>query len=286
MPLASKYDYGGEKSLDPTEKEIRKSEKFLRGWYEEIKFGTTAEIGLKIEQVINKSKWGWPSAPPLFMRRIDILLGVHSQAYVKEKRRDIRQHQEEERNRKIHSTYMGDHLQLNPEEYAYMKMRFKHYTKDFDFNESSDQVLLNQIIVQELLLRRLEVKRLSKSVEVESENEIIVKELGEQYRKNLNDLGVSRKQRVELDQAIDGNVAQLSSAVEQKIDNIKNLTDIKKRNTLITELTQQFKGVSKQELIEYCEEIQFKRKHDMFPQKNIISDTELMGAGVVKHSKA
>jgi len=282
----NKFNYGGEKGLDPTDKEIRKSEKFLRNWYEEVKFGTTAEIGLKIEQVINKSKWGWPNAPGIFSRRIEILLGVASKAYVKEKRRELKQQQEEEKNRKIHSSYLGDHLQLNPEEYQYMKERFKFYIKDFDFNKSSDQVLLNQIIVQELLLRRLEVKRLTKSVEVEQDNEIIVKELGEQYRKNLSDLGVSRKQRVELDQAIDGNVAQLSSMVEQKIDNIKNLTDIKKRNTLlITELTQQFEGVSKQELIEFCEELKFKRKHDMFPQKNIISDTELMGAGVVQNKK-
>ena len=47
--MPSKYEYGGEKSLDPTPKEIRKSESFLKGWYEETRFGTTAEINLKIE---------------------------------------------------------------------------------------------------------------------------------------------------------------------------------------------------------------------------------------------
>ena len=284
--MSHRMNYDGEKSLDPDSKELKKSAKFLKGWLEETKFGTTAEINLKIEQMMNKAKWGWRNAPQLYSRRIEILLGVKSKAYVQEKRREMEQLKEAEKKKKIHSSYLGDHLQLNPTEHQYMKDRFKHYNKDFDFNESSDQVLLNQIIVQELLLRRLEVTRLTKSTDVEAKQEVVVKELGEQYRKNLTDLGVSRKQRVELDQSIDGNVAQLSSMVDQKIENIRKLSDLKKRNTLIDELTQKFKGVSKQELIEYCEEIQFKRKHDMFPQKNIISDTELMGAGVVKNSKA
>ena len=282
--MASKYDYGGEKGLDPTPQEIKKSTNFLKGWYEETKFGTTAEINLKIEQVINKSKWGWPNAPALFSRRIEILLGVASKAYVKEKRRDMEQLKEEEKKKKVHSSYLGDHLQLNPEEFQYMKERFKFYTKDFDFNESSDQVLLNQVIVQELLLRRLEVERLTKTLQVDSKQELVVKELGDQYRKNLSDLGVSRKQRVEFDQSIDGNVAQLSSSVEQKIDNIKKLSDTKRRKVLIEELHKQFEGISKEELIEYCQEIQYSRRHDMFPEKNIISETELTGVGVVSNS--
>jgi len=281
-PASAVADYHGEKSLNPPDAEIRKAERFLRSWYVETKYGTTAEINLKIEQIINKSRWGWRNAAKLFNRRIEILLGVRSKAFVQEKRRELEQQKEAEQKRKIHSSYMGDHLELTPEEHGYMKERFKYYNKDFDFNQSSDQVLLNQVVVQELLLRRLERKRLAKSVDVEKDNEDIVKELGEQYRRNLADLGVSRKQRVEFDQSIEGNVAQLSSNVEQKIDNIKNLSDMKKRNLLITELTKEFEGVSKQELVEYCEEMKFKRKHDMFPTKNIISETELTGAGVSK----
>jgi len=281
-PISSSAHYHGERSLNPTDAEIRKSEKFLRKWYEETKYGTTAEINLKIEQIINKARWGWANSAKLFNRRIEILLGVKSKAFVQEKRRELEQQQDAEQKRKIHSTYMGDHLQLTPEEHGYMKERFKYYNKDFDFNQSSDQVLLNQVVVQELLLRRLEKTRLAKSVDVEKKNEDIVKELGEQYRKNLSDLGVSRKQRVEFDQSIEGNVAQLSSNVEQKMDNIKNMSDMKKRNLLITELTKEYEGISKQELIEYCEEMKFKRKHDMFPIKNMISETELTGAGNVK----
>ena len=148
------------------------------------------------------------------------------------------------------------------------------YNKDFDFNQSSDQVLLNQVVVQELLLRRLEKKRLSKSVDVEAKDETIVKDLGEQYRKNLSDLGVSRKQRVEFDQSIEGNVAQLSSNVEQKMDNIKNLLDMKKRNLLITELTKEFEGVSKQEHFQQFRKAQKQVSDHIRGQEHAHNDAE------------
>ena len=89
------------------------------------------------------------------------------------------------------------------------------YSRDFDFNDSSDKPLLDQLLVEELMQRRL----FRKSLKYPDQN----------YDKKLNDsvkrvtdiqtkLGITREQRAGILNKIDGNVAQLAISLDEKLE--------------------------------------------------------------------
>ena len=55
------------------------------------------------------------------------------------------------------------------------------------------------------------------------------------------------------------------------------LDDPDKKDLLIKDMLATYTAVDKEELISIVQEIEFQRKHEMFPEKNPISEAELYG---------
>ena len=112
----------------------------------------------------------------------------------------------------------GDLLSaMNKEEQKWYLDRIQTYAQDFDFNQSSDKPLLDQLMVEELIQRRIFY--------------IQLKYPNKDYNKKLTDslkriaeiqirLGITREQRSGLLDKIDGNVAQISVELDEKLANM------------------------------------------------------------------
>jgi len=146
-------------------------------------------------------------------------------------------------------------------EKEFFEERKAFYNKEFEFNDSSDQMLLEAVIADEVLLRR----HLNKNLADESMSEDLINDLQKRYRDNLRVLGVSRAQRIADDTNQKGNVAQLALALEEKLEEIKNLSDLGKRDKIVKKLITQFSLVNVEDIYNSIEEIEFMRQRAMRP---------------------
>ncbi len=276
-----RFTYRGERSIKVVQGIINKAKEKLRKHYRDIELGTPAEIELKIEKTIDKALWGWPNASKEFSVRIVQLLGPNSKAVKRRLMKKLKYKNDKKIKdpelSKFDEYLIKNNVHLSDEEKTYMAERYYTYKEDFEFNQSSDRALLDTIVVDEIIMKRLEVNRLSR-ISLDDDLEKLTKDISERYRRNLDALGVSRKQRVEYDQNIEGNVSQLSINVEEKLVKIKEVSDEKKKKKLIDEVIAEQVSVDKEELLDLIKEIEYKRKHDMFPEKNYVSEAELLGS--------
>jgi hypothetical protein len=126
--------------------------------------------------------------------------------------------EEDEKTEVIFGESLFDYLY--DDEKKFWVKRESAYRKEFDFNNSSDRVLIEEVIYLEVLLRRL---RLSV---IDTTREYNVKGLKEHdlidaHKKTLEKLGLLRVQLIQFDQNIEGNVSELSLALEEKLNEIR-----------------------------------------------------------------
>lgn len=170
-----------------------------------------------IEEIFKEAQIGWPRAPHNLDTRIKIKSGYQwkSHANLSPRVAGVQAEEivEEESDIDVSDNYVMN--SLNQSEKEWWKNREAEYIKDFDFNNSSDKMLLQQLLVEELLQRRVFVKQL--------------KEKDHDYGKMMNDaikriseiqqrLGITREQRAGILDNVDGNVAQLALALDKKLE--------------------------------------------------------------------
>lgn len=100
---------------------------------------------------------------------------------------------------------------LNASEIQFFINRVKQYQNDFMFNESSDYIILMNIILSEIQIQRLQSQILSLKTGQDGtklKNELIA--TTKDYRENCNALGITRKDR---DKVGGANIAEISTLI-------------------------------------------------------------------------
>jgi hypothetical protein len=88
---------------------------------------------------------------------------------------------------------------LNEDEQEYYFGRQEKYLKDYDINDSADEVLLHQVLMEEVILMRLYTKQAnSPSIDIERP----LNDCTRRLRTALEDLGALRKQRLKQDDKV------------------------------------------------------------------------------------
>lgn len=90
---------------------------------------------------------------------------------------------------------------LTDDEHEYYQMREEQYRKDYDINNSADEIMLQQVLMEEVIYFRLQLKVAEKPSTMEQ----IQRPLSEctaRLHRNLDALGALRKQRLKQDDKI------------------------------------------------------------------------------------
>lgn len=172
-----------------------------------------------IDEIFVEVQSGWVHAPRSLDTRIKMKTGFQwkSHSNLRPKRAQSVPEKTSEDDDDLSSDLFSF---MNKKEKEWWANRLEEYRGDFDFNESSDKPLLDQLLVDELIQRRLFRKQL--------------KYAEKDYNKRLNDsvkrvsdvqtkLGITREQRAGVLNKIDGNIANLASDFEEKIKNMPEI---------------------------------------------------------------
>lgn len=163
----------------------------------------------------------------------------------------------------IEDTFEGRFLEIyDPEELAFYNRRKKIYTSEFEFNSSSDLSLLEAVLSDELLLRRLSNEQIKGKKDYVDKN---IDDIQKRLRENQKSLGVTRAQRVAEDSNQKGNVAQLSESLDKKLLEIRNLKDIDKRTKVIETIITEFSGIEVKDILFLAQELEMLRKRALRP---------------------
>jgi len=147
-------------------------------------------------------------------------------------------------------------------EAKWLEQRRASYINEFDFNSSSDAVVLESILVDELLLRRLENNKINGAYV----NESHINDIQKRMRENLNMLGVSRKQRISDTTANKGSVAQVSNLVEEKLKQVRALGNKDKRDKIIRKILSDYSNINLKDIYNAIEEIEGLRRRSIRPE--------------------
>lgn len=171
---------------------------------------------------------------------------------------DIPEEEEEQQTPAYKETF----LKLNrKDEREFFEKRKEFYIKEFEFNDSSDQMLLETVLSDEIILRRLTNKKLNN----ENVDDDLIDDIQKRYRENLKALGVSRAQRIADDSNQKGNVAQLSESLDAKLEEIRNLSDLGKRDKIVKKLIVNFSLVTLEDVFQAIEELEYTRQRALRP---------------------
>lgn len=171
----------------------------------------------KVEEVFMQVQDGWNRAPLDIDTRIKMKTGLAWKSHgnlipirSKTEKIDIKKEEKEES-----ISYIYQYL--STKEKNWWHRRLQDYSKDFEFNESSDKPLLTQLLVEEILQRRLFIKQLKeKDHNFGKEIESSLKRVTDIQVK----LGITREQRSGALDNVDGNVADLSMSLDKKLKNM------------------------------------------------------------------
>lgn len=187
-----------------------------------------SQIQELIDRKIKESEAGWEGAPRTFRNRIMRKTGYGIEAASMTKARKRKKEKALPRKDKLKRAKddvefydLGNGLKLK--ERKWWVGRQAAYREDFEFNDSSDYILLQQLLVEELTQKRLAIKQ------IEEEDNISYSKLITESLKRLHDLqtklGITREQRADELDALDGNVAVLSVALDAKLSEIDKIED-------------------------------------------------------------
>ena len=173
------------------------------------------EIDEILQRVFAEVQVGWNRCPRDLDTRIKVKTGFQSKSHANLKPRKKVQSENEEVNLE-EDEYGDDYLfsTMSNSEQEWWQERLDQYTTDFEFNESADLPLLQSLMVEELIQRRLHRKQL--------------KNISQDYSRQLTDslkrvtdcqtkLGITREQRAGALDNVEGNVAHLAVELENKL---------------------------------------------------------------------
>lgn len=173
-------------------------------------------------EIIEKALKGWGRAPKEFKDRIDRLVRLRANSKSLQKK-PVDKNKIKERNKSLleDRAYTGqftDSLlsQLNPMEQQHYLEREKFYVEEFEFNMSSDLALLNNMLMEEIIIRRIQLEIL-KSGGGDKEMSQRLSEAQKRHMEALKSLGITRDQRKHEKGKGEGSVAALSKDLDEKL---------------------------------------------------------------------
>lgn len=282
------------RKIEVEQKELEDTRAELREFY--LKRGYQGDIELKIEYVIRGCIEGWNRCPKTFQQRVDKKTQRNTQAwtYIEQHNADKRKVREEKLrmddvsdevlkeegldkrpDSKYSETLLGgitlDDLfkaaALGEEERLFYLEREKAYRSEFDFNISSDEAILQQLITDEVIMRRVRYAML-KGKDITTE--VAVDKLSNRIRENQIKLGITREQRERERSGTGGNIAEVSVRLESRLKSIKSIQDKAKQAEIIDRILERFAGVTVEELEQYAEELYFMRLKELRKPPNVL----------------
>lgn len=208
---------------DLTEEQKNKWTEILTDYYKNLGKLTEDEIKDKISQVLTDCVTGWPNAPNTLESRISLKTGYKSKLLSNLSARKTFVKKKEEEAKLVETLQTGSKKfsnldeALTDEEKKWWGQRLNEYRGEFEFNVSSDMVLLNQLLVEELLQRRIFFQQLKRNEALGLEASRVLTESNKRIQDLQTKLGITRDQRVGILNQIDGNVANISVKLEEKL---------------------------------------------------------------------
>ena len=266
-----RIEYDGERRMTISPDEVEEIREYLTEFYIAAK-EPQEEIQDKIDVIIQQCLYGWKNAPMDFDSRIRAKLGRNSLLYKKSIGR-LPQNISPGGDKIGLSAIDFIGININPEEKKFLRDRERAYRKDYEFNDSSDLPLLIEILVDELVLKRLQQERV-----LDDDYSVVQKKVEAVQKRVLNNmesLGILRSQRIENDQNIEGNISQASVIAEKKLENIRAIKDPVRKEFLLNNIKERIGDFDSEELEILIKEIRLQREHDLEPPSNVIAGAEL-----------
>ena len=273
-------------TVQATPEEVDKIRQWLFTFYKESNFD--GDIPEKVDWVIEEATKGWPRASKSFLSRVKQKVGgkairrwermrselnranqLKQDGYSQEdivaelaKERELREGKnnldiqfdldEDIENTVVYGDTLFDYL--SREEKKFWKKRDKEYREEFDFNNSSDAILLEEVIYNEILLRRLRVAKIT-GEGLDNTKGLHEKDLIENIRTSSEKLGILRDQRIKLNQNIEGNVSEIALMLDEKLKKISDLKDKALLKRTIKVIKLEYEALTLRELEETAEEL-------------------------------
>jgi len=202
-----------EKSIIMTDNDRERWHDVLMEYYR--KKGTDEEDAQKeINKVFAQSQAGWNRAPNDIDTRIKMKSGFQWKSHNNLKPRQ-KQIEESATSQSVDDDDNIDLISsLSASEKEWWISRKDIYTRDFEFNDSSDSPLLDQLLLEELMQKRLF------KMQVRYKDRNFSKQLTESLKRVTElqtKLGITREQRAGIMNKIDGNVAHLALSLQEKL---------------------------------------------------------------------
>ena len=275
--------------IDVSQEEIGAIRDWLYNYYHEI--GYKENIQDKVNEILEAASKGWEHAPRSFFVRVKTKIGqfqISRFEKMKEEAHKLRNegYEDEEiaqiiKRRKTKKDVPSLNIEkpvfgssffdyLHDDEKLYWIQREKDYRREFDFNESSDKILLEQLLFNETMLFRIRKTLLTGEGKEEIKN-LKESSLLEEHKKISEKLGLLRIQRIQNDINIEGNVGEITLALEEKLLQAREISDKKTRVKVIERLRKIYNNaVLKEEIEETIEEMALLKEAEMMGDINIV----------------
>lgn len=174
-----------------------------------------------INYIIQTCEDGWERAPKSFEKRISYKSGWNNPIRFKKSSKIITKEEGEDHN----SYSMMDFKSiLSDDEKEFYTQRLKQYFDDFEFNDSSDKPLVERLIIEEVVYRRLMILQLrqtsGKKIRELDANADIATQLSDSHKRMSElqkQLGISRMQRADEINKGANSVAEMAMMLDEKL---------------------------------------------------------------------
>ena len=275
--------------IDVSQEEIGAIRDWLYNYYHEI--GYKENIQDKVNEILEAASKGWEHAPRSFFVRVKTKIGRFQLSRFEKMKEEVHKlrnegYEDEEiaqiiKRRKTKKDVPSLNIEkpvfgssffdyLHDDEKLYWIQREKDYRREFDFNESSDKILLEQLLFNETMLFRIRKTLLTGEGKEEIKN-LKESSLLEEHKKISEKLGLLRIQRIQNDINIEGNVGEITLALEEKLLQAREISDKKTRVKVIERLRKIYNNaVLKEEIEEAIEEMARLKEAQIMGDINVV----------------
>lgn len=194
---------------------VKKLSEYYATFFPE-KFKTDKSKIDHIHKCIRESEAGWNRAPRDFPTRILKKTGYGKKNGVVK----VNFSNTCENKKKIKDEFEYDSV-MTVTEMAWWRERKKAYEEDFEFNTSSDNALIEKLLVEEMVSRRLSILQLA------NPQDLNISRLANEAQKRVNDiqtkLGITREQRADEISSKSGDISTFALLLDEKKKNIAKI---------------------------------------------------------------
>jgi hypothetical protein len=180
-----------------------------------------------VTKIVDECEAGWPKAPKDIKRRIELKTQWNTPARAKKSAKQQSTIVEKAKDKRL-SISMDIKSYLTEEEQEFFSMRLNKYIDDFDFNDSSDMPLVERLIIEEIMHKRLIIMQLNSvsGIPQKIDADIINDSLNDVHKRIMDlqkQLGISRMQRSdELNKGYNS-IAEMAANLDDKLKKFPEL---------------------------------------------------------------